>query len=485
MPFRVIVTEKGSWQNALGMFLQKKLKLLEINDPFLVRNSREVTEFFKEYSNYTLSAFSIDIKDLYYSLPRDALYSCIEECVDLMGHVTFQNAAGVSVSSFLDLLATYLTSTYVEWNGDVYQNNGVSIGSSIAPILSDLLLAKFDRNLKERLSCQEVVRIFRFVDDYLVVFKCESARVMGLSSDVIEVFSDCLSPLVLTHELPVNNSIRFLDMRLLFSVNHACWMYEPRAMKPLLPFKSAHSKLVKRGIVNTCFTNALDRSCFHMMETSFQNQVERLKEAGYPDSLLISVAETIKKKKKPRSRESTNDRDKSKRDKVAVIPYKHQLSHKIKKLGQRMGVKVVFSAPYKLSQLAKMTCVNNRPKQACTVRHKTQFVRCDMNVVYRIPLSCGACYIGQTGRCLNERLREHARNVRTGNEGFLAQHISRCGCLAQFESTVVMFRHKDDHTRMIVEAEKMAREPEHCVSKPSLALLDKELRYLASGAHGP
>ena len=28
-------------------------------------------------------------------------------------------------------------------------------------------------------------------------------------------------------------------------------------------------------------------------------------------------------------------------------------------------------------------------------------------VVYEIPFSCGQVYIGQTGRCLNERAREH------------------------------------------------------------------------------
>lgn len=86
---------------------------------------------------------------MYYSLSRDALYSCVEECIGQLGDITFQNAIGVSVSGFLDRLAIFLTSTYVEWNGDVYENSGVSIGSSIAPVLSDLLLAKFDRDLKE------------------------------------------------------------------------------------------------------------------------------------------------------------------------------------------------------------------------------------------------------------------------------------------------------------------------------------------------
>lgn len=72
----------------------------------------------------------------------------------------------------LDLLATTSPySTCSEWNDDSYQNGDVSIRSSIVSILSDLLPAKFDRNLKEQLNCDEGMRIFRFVDNYLVVFK--------------------------------------------------------------------------------------------------------------------------------------------------------------------------------------------------------------------------------------------------------------------------------------------------------------------------
>uniref|UniRef100_A0A224Z1C0 Tick transposon n=1 Tax=Rhipicephalus zambeziensis TaxID=60191 RepID=A0A224Z1C0_9ACAR len=158
----------------------------------------------------------------------------------------------------------------------------------------------------------------------------------------------------------------------------------------------------------------------------------------------------------------------------------HQITHRLKKVGQRMGVRVVSSAPRKLSQLAKLTCAAGHKKQLCKTKHRTRFVNCISNVVYRIPLSCGACYIGQTGRCLNDRLREHACNVRSGNDGFLAQHASICGCHVQFDSTTVVKTHKDERTRLIIEAENIARENLTCVSKPSVALSDDELAFLES-----
>lgn len=170
-----------------------------------------------------------------------------------------------------------------------------------------------------------------------------------------------------------------------------------------------------------------------------------------------------------------------KKKKIAVVPYMHQITHRLKKVGQRMGVRVVSSAPHKLSQLARLTCAARHKRQLCKTKHRTRFVNCINNVVYKIPLSCGACYIGQTGRCLNDRLREHACNVRNGNDGFLAQHVSMCGCEVQFDSTVVVDRHKDERTRIIVEAANIARGGSTCVSKPSIALSDRELEFLDSG----
>lgn len=38
-------------------------------------------------------------------------------------------------------------------------------------------------------------------------------------------------------------------------------------------------------------------------------------------------------------------------------------------------------------------------------------------VVHEITLSCSCSYIGQTGRCVNKRIREHETNVEQNKEG--------------------------------------------------------------------
>lgn len=129
------------------------------------------------------------------------------------------------------------------------------IGSCIAPIISDLYLAAKNRNVALQLEGSKVTHVLSYVDDFLVLIDANGDLDRAVST-TLQVFTNSLKPLVITHEIPERESIRFLDLRLRFSDKHVCWECEPRSMKPLLPHSSGHSKLVKRGIVNLCLKNA-------------------------------------------------------------------------------------------------------------------------------------------------------------------------------------------------------------------------------------
>lgn len=75
-----------------------------------------------------------------------------------------------------------------------------------------------------------------------------------------------------------------------------CWEYASRSEKGLLPYNSAHSKVVKRGIAVAAIQNAVVRLCPHTMTRSLENHINRLSQAGYPVSLLFSSAENVLKR---------------------------------------------------------------------------------------------------------------------------------------------------------------------------------------------
>jgi len=51
----------------------------------------------------------------------------------------------------------------------------------------------------------------------------------------------------------------------------------------------------------------------------------------------------------------------------------------------------------------------------------------DMKGVYIIPCSCGTPYIGETGRSINQRISEHATNLkhRRTKSSALAEHVEK------------------------------------------------------------
>lgn len=335
-----------------------------------------------------------------------------------------------------------------------------------------------DVKLSGSLQGDAVVKVCRYVDDFLFLIRGDVADFESFGLGLVDTVRSCFSPLQVTYEFPDKGVIRFLDLSLKLCEQRTCWVYKPRAGKPLLPFDSAHSKLVKRGIASLCMKNALQKSCSHHMFGGFGEQIERLIGAGYPKILLTAVAESllasIGKLHRPPPEPEVD------RQRTAVIPYLHNFSHHVKRVGVRANVRVVFSAPLKLSSLSARCNPCRHPTVECRVSHRTVFVPCVTGVVYRLPLSCGKVYIGQSGRCLNDRLREHRRNVEGGKEGWLALHCRDCACRPIFTDCVVLGKSKDRLTREIMEAYVIADKGTDCVSTPSIALTDRERSFLAA-----
>ncbi|CAN7981531.1 unnamed protein product [Ixodes pacificus] len=122
---------------------------------------------------------------------------------------------------------------------------------------------------------------------------------------------------------------------------------------------------------------------------------------------------------------------------------------------------------------------DDNERNTCGTAHRTQYAPCESAVVYNIPLSCGKCYIGQTGRCVNDRTREHAASVRTiAAGGHLPAHCRECQCAPFFSKITIMARHKKQIAREILESLAIEEKKEDCVSTASIVVHAKEKKYL-------
>lgn len=277
-----------------------------------------------------------------------------------------------------------------------------------------------------------------------------------------------------THEIPAEGKLQFLDLTLTLSRSHVCWAYNPRSCRPLLPFDSAHSKTVKRAIASMCLESALQKSCVHAAPCSFYQQVQRLRSSGYSDPLLVATAESLLQKVKGQGRRKATHKNDTRPE---VIPYIHKVAHNLKKVANRHNVPIVFSAPRKLSKLCARISGEEK-KTNCGIKHNRCYVDCAVGVVYELPLSCGKSYIGQTGRCVNQRAREHELTLTNDKGAHLPAHCAVCGCVPLFARLKVLGRSRETVARELLEAFYMKMKGADCVSQTSVCLREREFQLL-------
>lgn len=113
----------------------------------------------------------------------------------------------------------------------------------------------------------------------------------------------------------------------------------------------------------------------------------------------------------------------------------------------------------------------------CCKKDAKPFVECTQVVVYCISLSCGQCYIGQTGCLLNDCLRQHA-NLMHGSVGsHTASQCSKCKCTPMFDDFQVTTRYGERKAQEIHKAFLIhVAGKKECMSAPSVKHLNNEYR---------
>ncbi|KAH8008917.1 hypothetical protein HPB51_007573 [Rhipicephalus microplus] len=61
--FRAIISERGTWQYPVALYLQRCLAVLPIDDPYRVKNPITISDYLRTECSKRVSAFSVDVKD--------------------------------------------------------------------------------------------------------------------------------------------------------------------------------------------------------------------------------------------------------------------------------------------------------------------------------------------------------------------------------------------------------------------------------------
>lgn len=103
------------------------------------------------------------------------------------------------------------------------QKSGICIGLNVAPVLSDIYLAKCDSDIAERLD-ERVVKVLRYVDDYLIGLKSnESSKGENVISTMLRMFTEYSPGLKFKCGTLTEDSLQFLDLNLRCEPSNLCW----------------------------------------------------------------------------------------------------------------------------------------------------------------------------------------------------------------------------------------------------------------------
>ena len=111
---------------------------------------------------------------------------------------------------------------------------------------------------------------------------------------------------------------------------------------------------------------------------------------GYPASFVQKI---------PKARTAPRIEPVAEFKSTAVLPYVQGVSESLRRCLKQQGIRTVFkSDPTLRSHLVQPKDTVDPAKQD--------------GVAYRIPCECGKVHIGETGRSMQERIKERVRNIR-------------------------------------------------------------------------
>lgn len=148
------------------------------------------------------------------------------------------------------------------------------------------------------------------------------------------------------------------------------------------------------------------------------------------------------------------------------IPYIKGFAEKVRSWAKDVNIRVCFSSKHTI----RRSLCGTKP---------TNINIDDKGSIYCIPLSCGKRYVGESGRPLNVRLKEHKDKIRKGETtgSYLVQHLDGCSnCQVDWTNVTTLTREQHTKKRKIIET-GIINSSENAISSASVDVHDMWLPF--------
>jgi len=298
-----------------------------------------------------LELASLDVVFLFTNVPSELV---LDFSLQKRWHLISTNTS-IPIEEFLCVTRLILDCTFFSFNHINYkQIFGTPMGSSLSPIISDLVLQDLETEALKLLRFEIPIH-YRYVDDILLAAHCTQFE------DILKMFNSIHSRLKFTLEYSNNNEINFLDTKIIIDDRVITFhLYKkPTSSERYLNFHSHHPISHKRGIIYGMVDETILLSHPHFHQKNLIKSVKVLLNNVYPLHFIFNTIRSgillHSKKEFLTVFNNTNDNivDPTSEREFFTIPYLNSISESFIPVIKKYGYDIAFSIPqhfYKMWQ---------------------------------------------------------------------------------------------------------------------------------------
>ena len=404
-PLRPIVSSRGSIMYGVAKELSHIIKPLVGQSPHHLKNTQH---FIQQIQGKKLetgdSITSFDVKALFTSVTVQPAIQIVKH--RLQQDNTLPQRTSMSINQITSLLEFCLTQTYFLFQGKYYQQTqGAAMGSPISPLIANIFMEEFEVKALQSFPNPPSMWL-RFVDDTFVINKAEH------SQDLLQHINNQDPNIQFTVEPTQQGSLPFLDTLVTIQPDNtlSTSVYrKPTHTDQYLHWDSNHHITAKQSVYNTLAHRAKTVSSTQdLLDKELLHIKKALHHCQFPNWALNQWEHRFKQPNQDsnvnhnNTNNSTgnNNQDSNNKYKATiVVPYIPNTADRFKRLCKRRNIQVHFKGTNTL----KTSLVNPKDKD-----HKTK----QTGVIYHYQCphtNCSSSYIGESGRSLGERVKEHSK----------------------------------------------------------------------------
>lgn len=406
LSLRPIISSVNSPNVNISQFITNILTNSYVTNDYYIKDSFEFTEFINEKqlpNNYVI--ISLDVVSLFSNIPLDLVIKSIQDKWQ-----DISNSCNMTQNKFIDIIKFIFDTTYFQYDNIFYkQILGTPMGGKISPIIAQYVMDMLLDSCIPKLSFH-LPFIKKYVDDIIC------AVPQGSIQEILEVFNGYNNFIQFTVEEETNNSVPFLDTRLIRRGDNTLitdWYQKPTSSGRFISYHSYHNTKMKINLVMALRNRIQKISHASLRENNINKLFQILVNNSYPPKLMRKLLYSNREHNVTvnHTNNGLNNNDNSPKI-YRSLPHIENLTSRLIKVFKDCNIQFAKKNLKIINELYS------------TLKDPTQKGKMS-NIVYKIPCrDCDQCYIGQSSRPLHSRIISHRSDCRTKSTACaLASHV--------------------------------------------------------------